>query len=176
MTDQQSRDIVYAIVGGAFLIAIAIHPPIFSFGDVLIGIGGLLLFGLVALGFYLWEKGWLWPLVIALTVAIGIYYAGPIGAWLSAKPSTPSTIGAAASAAQPSTAEMDAWINQHRGAAAAWIKANGGDPTPAVVDAWIKDNRTLLYRCIQDTGALSPHPHTAQSQTPSTVGAPRPPN
>lgn len=81
MTDDQVKQIVYAILGGAFLIAVAISPPHVSTSEILIGLAGIIFIGFVWLLFWFWE--WLLPIAIAALVVTGVYFAKPISVWLS---------------------------------------------------------------------------------------------
>ncbi len=79
MTDKQAKEISYAILGGAFIIAVAIRPFQFSMSDLLIGLVIAALFGLVLLLIWLWETNWFLPIAIAAVVAGAMYFVGPWG-------------------------------------------------------------------------------------------------
>lgn len=158
MTDKQTKEIVYAILGGAFLIALAIRPPTFSFSDVLIGIGFAVLFGLGALAFYLWEAGWLLPIVIGAAVAGVITFGAPIRSWFIAKPATTAVNNLTTSSPRGyvldsdrySTTAMNAWIENHKTITAQWIKDNGGNPTQEAINAWNGGHKAFLYAFIKN--------------------------
>jgi hypothetical protein len=84
MTDKQTREIVYAILGGAFIIALAIRPSQISFGTIFQALlVGALVFGLVKLVLYLLGHEWLLPITVAAVVVAGIYFVHPIAAWVA---------------------------------------------------------------------------------------------